>query len=252
MGGQALKVRSARDRFMAGAAVWTQIEQRIADQIAQGRLQPGERLPAEHALAESFGVNRHTVRQALGSLAARGLLRVQHGRGTFVADFAVDYVLGRRTRFAENLAAAGLKGSHTLVESGEMRAPAAVARALQLPGGTRVLRLVTLGETHGRPVSLAEHYFCAARVPGLVAAFERSGSISRALAACGIPDYTRTLSRITARLPDKAVAARLGQPPGRPVLHVEGLNVDPQGTPLEFGSTHFAGDLVQLLVEPGA
>src|SRR5262252_7530382 len=87
--------------------VWSRIEASIARDIAKGRFRPGERLASEHELALRFNVNRHTVRQALGSLGAKGLLRTEHGRGTFVADYAVDYLLARRTRFSENLAASG-------------------------------------------------------------------------------------------------------------------------------------------------
>ncbi|MBA2414009.1 MAG: GntR family transcriptional regulator, partial [Burkholderiaceae bacterium] len=53
-----------------GATVWSQIEQQLAERIASGTLRNGSQLPAEHALAEEFGVNRHTVRQAIASLSA--------------------------------------------------------------------------------------------------------------------------------------------------------------------------------------
>ncbi len=55
--------------------------------ILRGDLAPGERLPAERALATSFGVNRATVRSALAQLAAGGLLRVRQGSGYIVQDF---------------------------------------------------------------------------------------------------------------------------------------------------------------------
>jgi len=245
---------AAHDSFVAQdtpARLWSQIEQTLSIDIAEGRLRPGERLPPEHALAERFHVNRHTVRQALGSLASKGLVHVKHGRGSFVADFAVDYVLGKRTRFTENLAATGLTGARKVLESGELRAPAQISRALRLRPGAMLLRLLLLAQTRGRALSLAEHFFPAARVPGLLTAFERSHSISRALAACGVPDYTRARSQVSARMPDEQVAELLAQPAGRPVLYVESINLDSAGKPIEFSRVHFAGDLVQLVVEPG-
>ena len=48
-----------------GVAVWRQIEQQIADDIARGVFAEGSRLPTEPALAERFGVNRHTLRRAM-------------------------------------------------------------------------------------------------------------------------------------------------------------------------------------------
>lgn len=46
----------------SGVAVWRQIENELADAIAQGSLAAGERLPNEMQLAEQFAVNRHTIR----------------------------------------------------------------------------------------------------------------------------------------------------------------------------------------------
>ncbi|HXH04961.1 MAG TPA: FadR/GntR family transcriptional regulator, partial [Vicinamibacterales bacterium] len=53
--------------------------------IAEGRLRPGDRLPAERALAVALGVSRATVRAGLRSLAAMGAVRIRHGAGTFIA-----------------------------------------------------------------------------------------------------------------------------------------------------------------------
>ncbi len=58
--------------------------------ILEGRLVPGERLPPERALAERFGVNRVTVRGALGRLGATRLLSVRQGSGWVVADYRRD------------------------------------------------------------------------------------------------------------------------------------------------------------------
>ncbi|MEM9074163.1 MAG: GntR family transcriptional regulator [Myxococcota bacterium] len=59
----------------------------IRSGILRGELEAGSRLPAERKLAETFGVNRVTVRSALTQLAALGLLRVRHGSGYHVQDF---------------------------------------------------------------------------------------------------------------------------------------------------------------------
>ncbi len=63
-----------------------EIVERVEGMILEGTLQPGERLPAERALAEEFGVSRPSLREAIQKMAARGLLVSRHGGGTFVAD----------------------------------------------------------------------------------------------------------------------------------------------------------------------
>lgn len=54
--------------------------------IVSGELSPGERLPPERELAERFGISRLTLRAALATLAATGLISVRHGSGYTVRD----------------------------------------------------------------------------------------------------------------------------------------------------------------------
>lgn len=60
----------------------------VAAQLAQliraGKYDAGQRLPAERVLSEQFGVGRSSMREALRSLEADGLVRVEHGVGGFV------------------------------------------------------------------------------------------------------------------------------------------------------------------------
>ena len=65
----------------------------ISREIAQGRLRPGDRLPAEQALATTFGVSRNVVREAIAKLRSEGRVWSQQGRGAFVADTANPTVL---------------------------------------------------------------------------------------------------------------------------------------------------------------
>jgi GntR family phosphonate transport system transcriptional regulator len=232
-----------------GLTRWRQIADTLAQQVlAEGFA--GGRLPTEPELAARFGVNRHTVRRALAALAERGLVQAVQGNGTFVADRQIDYLLGRRTRFRANLEREGHEASYRMISV--MRGPAdeATARELSLDAGTRILQLETIGEADGTPISYSIHRFPAARFAGLVAAFAESNSITAALAACGVPDYTRRITRLLARLPTEHEARCLDQPATRPVLQAEALNADTAGTPIQRSRTVFAGDRVQLIVAP--
>src|SRR5687767_8137985 len=54
--------------------------------ILRGECRPGQRLPPERELVREIGVSRTTIRAGLQSLAAKGVLIIRHGSGTFVAD----------------------------------------------------------------------------------------------------------------------------------------------------------------------
>ena len=84
----------------SGVAVWRQIAQQLENGLRAGGIAAGTKLPTEIELAARFTVNRHTVRRAIADLAARGLVRVEQGRGTFLQDLVVDYPLRRRTSFS--------------------------------------------------------------------------------------------------------------------------------------------------------
>lgn len=230
-----------------GYAMWRQIAQALAEEIESGRLSEGARLPTEPQLAARFAVNRHTVRRAVGELAERGLVRVEQGRGTFVQEHVLDYLVGRRTRFSEIVSGQNRQSGGTLLDAAVEPASAAVARELEIARGAQVVRLETLRELDGRPLARATHYFPAARFPDLIALHRREGSISKALAASGVADYERKVTRVTARLPETADARSLRQPGNRPILVTESVNVDRAGRPVEFGIARFASDRMQIV-----
>ena len=68
--------------------VWKSIARDLTEDLAQARYAPGDKLPTEAQLAARFGVNRHTVRRALGEMAELGLVHARRGAGVFVAPSA--------------------------------------------------------------------------------------------------------------------------------------------------------------------
>ncbi len=231
-----------------GRAIWRQIEEILAAAIAGGALPPDSQLPSELELADRFNVNRHTVRQALGALAQRGMLLVEHGRGSFVVRDAIEYALGPRTRFSENLLLQGRQPGTELITATEEAASAEVARQLKIRLGAKVVRLDTLRQANGRPVSLGHHYFPARQVPGLAQIFARYLSVTRALKEFGIVDYHRVTTRIGARLPQGDEAHRLRLSRTQPLLVTESVNAAKGGRPIEYVIGLFAADRIQLIV----
>ncbi len=234
---------------MSGVALWRQIEQEIEADIRAKQFGPGDRLPTEAELSQRFAVNRHTVRRAMLGLQERGLVRVEQGRGSFVQENIVDYRLSRRTRFSENILTLRRDPSGELVRVARLPADKAMAQMLQLRAGEPVLLLETLKSADGRPINLGSHHFPFRRFNGLAEAFKAEGSITAALRKFGVADYTRKVTRVTARMPEEEEARLLAQPRNRPVLITESVNVDETGTPIEYGIARFAADRVQFVFE---
>ena len=114
-----------------------------------------------------------TLRRAISTLVEQGLLRVEQGRGTFVAEDVAEFVVGERTRFTELLAAQKRTPGTQLIRAMEIPAGELVAENLKLRAGTKVYLIERLGEADSRPISIGTHYFPSRRVPGLIAAFEK-------------------------------------------------------------------------------
>src|SRR5437763_16629679 len=131
--------------------LYHQLERVLAERIAEGRYREG--FPGDLELAAEFSVSRGTVRQALDRLARSGLIVRRQGRGSFVAA-PLEYPLGRFYRFAHEMHVRGIPESSRVLPRGTVRAPAAVAAALGLARGDRLLRIVRLRLAGDRPLLL--------------------------------------------------------------------------------------------------
>jgi len=235
--------------WRAGEAKWRQIERVMLDEIATGNFKPGQQIPTESELADRFGVNRHTVRRAVAALAEAEALRVEQGRGTFVQESVLDYALGRRTRFSQIVTGRQKLPRKRLIDWETLRARSAVAKQLHLRKQERVVRLFSVSEADAMPVACSESFLPAARFEGIADIFAKTGSLTEALTYFGVEDYQRRETRITAQLPSRRIAALLRQPKARPILVASKIDVDMAGIPIECGTTSFASDRVQLVVE---
>ena len=72
----------------------TAIVNAIEDSIRSRELTPDMKLSSEHELCDQFGVSRTVLREALRMLSARGLLRIEKGRGIFVSHISSETVTG--------------------------------------------------------------------------------------------------------------------------------------------------------------
>lgn len=235
---------------MTRTSIWKSIADTLSGEIASGHYHPGDRLPTEAQLSTRFGVNRHTVRHALASLAQSGILHARRGAGVFVAQSPQSYPIGRRVRFHQNVAASGRTPSRQLLRLETRPCDAVEAEALALQPGMAVHVMEGLSLSDGQPLAVFRSIFPAQPLPGLLAVLENTGSVTAALAACGIADYTRASTRLTATAARPTLALQLQLAEGAPILRSVAINIDPAGRPVEFGTTWFAGDRVELTVTP--
>lgn len=235
----------------SGKILWREVEEVLSEDIINGVYAVGSRLPKESELALRFGVNRHTIRQALAALRDRGAISIEQGRGMFVKAPKLAYPISERTRYTENVSRLdqNLRFTGRLLRSWEEPASQTVARDLQIAEGSPCIAFDDLREIDDEPVSITTHRFPAARFEGIAEAFDALRSVTRALKRYGVDDYKRKQTRAHARDATLEEAAALRIPSGMAVLVVEAINVDKDGVPIEFGTTRSPGGRFELIYE---
>ena len=228
--------------------VWLQIREVLEAELTE-RHAPGDRLPSEVSLAARFDVNRHTVRRAIADLQDAGLVHVRRGAGVFVTGTPVAYRLGKRTRLAQNLAEVGRTGGRKVLRLETVTATPAEAEALRLAPGSRVHVVESVGMSEGLPFAWSHGVFPADRLAAFPDGLRATGSITAALAACGVADYRRLSTHLAAERATGEAARHLLLPEGAPVLRALALNADLEGHPVEWGRTCFCTDRVELVVD---
>lgn len=226
---------------------WKIIRDRISADISDGQLVPGVQLPSEAQLCQSFQAGRHSVRRAVAALAVDGKLRVEQGRGTFVqAAPLINYHIGRRTRFRQNLLEQGVSPAGEQLSDAVIPASPAVAEALGLIVGASVHRLLRRGLADGVPISIGLSYHCAQRFADLALRRATGESVSDIYRSHGIPDYFRKRTTLFARHPSSEEARLLMQHPDQPVMVLQKSDVDRTGQPIGYSEAIWAADRVQF------
>jgi len=234
--------------------VYLQIAESLRKRIDEQTYALGDRLPTEAKLAAEFGVNRHTLRQAVAVLRQEGVLKVEQGRGTFVAARPIRYPIGNRVRYNEALKAQGITANSEIIKHGAVPADAASAAALAVEPGTLVAFLQRLSTANEVPICLSSGYFPLHRFPDLLSdssleTLKKTGSISRWLREQYGCDHIRRETVASARLVRAPHAQLLSLPLNQPILRVESINVDQSGQVIEYGVTWFRGDRMELVFQ---
>lgn len=231
---------------------WREIRALIEQDIMDGLLEPGAKLPTEPELAALYGAGRHSVRRAVTALAKTGHLSVEQGRGTFVqARPMIDYAIGRRTRLRRNLDPKGIDVSGETLGFERIPAPRRVAELLQIAAGAEVIATQRRSLADGLPVSIGTIYHEAARFPDFAERRRAMDSTTAVYRSYGIDDYLRGDTQIHARAAQGDEPQRLHQHPDMPVLVVRAVDTLLDGSPIATSKVIWSAARVKFTISPG-
>ena len=234
---------------MSPGPLYSQTAEALRSRIAQNVWKQGDRLPSESQLCEEFGVSSITMRRAVGTLVAEGLVVRLQGKGTFVAgDHAIPQGPPELTSFMQDIEARGWRASARIVSSRTERAQDRIASKLGLQEGALVATITRVRLADGLPVAIQTAYLPALLFPGLENYDLSKESLYSLLERVhGVKPVRATdvyqAGKIT---PDEATALEV--PPESPAFRVERVASDSTGRRIELVESVIRGDRWSLVL----
>jgi GntR family transcriptional regulator len=215
----------------------------LQDEIAERRYAPGEALPAEEDLARLFGVSRVTIRAALETLNALGLIERRQGVGTFVRELSrpEPLTVPMMDLATRNREIVRTTRAH-VIEYGFQPAPRHVQSHFQAKPADLFQRAVRIRYMKSQPIMQVTTYIPEAIGRQFGPKDMEGGSLYAILQGFGIT-FALGEQLVTAAAADPVVAERLNVPIGAPLLKVVRLHFDTMERPIQ----HF-----EVLAPPAA
>jgi GntR family transcriptional regulator len=215
--------------------LYQQIKALITQSLQSGEWKPGELIPSENELATRFKVSQGTVRKAIDELSAENLVVRRQGKGTFVA---THHEARSQFRFLRLLPDEGVPHypENRIIEVKRLRAPADVARLLDIKSGDSVVFLRRVQAFSGVPTILDELWLPGVIFKGLTA--ERLNEYKGPMYGLFETEFgthmIRASEQIRAVCAEPLAAQLLNVSVGTPLLNVERVSFTYGDKPVEL------------------
>jgi GntR family transcriptional regulator len=216
--------------------------------MAAHELGPDVAIPSERELMATYDVSRATVRKAIESLIADGLLHRIHGKGTFVTRPRLESRL-HLASFSQDMRRRGHVPSTRALAIELDRPPADVAAALDLGRAGHAWRLDRVRLADGQPIALEQGWYPQALLPDLDRE-QLGGSLYELFAERYGLVIDAAEQTLWGEVADAVMARRLDAPPHTPLLAFRRVSCA-AGRPLEYVVSRYRGDRYQLHMSLG-
>ena len=223
-----------------------QIANLLREGIWKGELEPDTKLPNEHALAKIYGVSRIPIRQALAQLEQDGLIRREHGRGTFIAKDVQQPPVVKLTGIVGWEVELGTK--HRFLAEETVGAIGPLMEFFELaPGGT-LTRFRRLRVVEDAPFCIVNYMpnELTKRVDRADLQTNTMLDILEKKLRIPLGNMQQSIQAIPA---DAEIASLLGIEVMKPVLLIENYTRDRQGRPMLYSQSFYRGNQSKYLVE---
>lgn len=234
--------------------LWFQIAERLREAIASGTFAPGDVLPSESQLNQTFGISRATSRTALDSLEKEGLIVRKSGKGSIVLARRVEQPAIEMYGFSEDMRKRGLRPSYDTLFAGRARVNVEVSEALGIRVNALAYHSRRILKADNQPVGLALSWIpidvFAGRAPPTAEQLNASSLYSWLNEKCGVK-LAGARETIEAALAGNDMASELEVTDGSALLVVRRVSENTAGSPVEYAILHFRSDRYRLRLDTG-
>jgi GntR family transcriptional regulator len=226
--------------------LWVQAATLIQDQVDQGALKAGARLPPERELCQQLGISRVTLRKALNQLVEAGVLQASHGRGWYVGKAAAKREWPNTLEsFSETAARMGLEPQSEVLRAEVAPASFDEAGELSIAPGTDLFHLERVRLLSEVPIALDMTQLAVSVLPDIGNADFTRDSLFRTLSDAGI-EPVRADSTMEAREAGAGEAQHLRMVEGKPLLVMRQVAFDASDRPLFASTIKYVGERYRL------
>ncbi|MGB2965004.1 MAG: GntR family transcriptional regulator [Anaerolineales bacterium] len=217
----------------------------------------GYRLPSEPELALKFDVSRNTIRQALTSLEAEGIINRKHGAGTFISQHVIN--IGNRLDevwdFEEMIKNSGFSPSIQHVELSLIAPSELVTNKLSLSKGDEVLRTANIFLADEMPVIYCVDYIPARIIRSAYEENELYGPVYEFLKKRCHQLVEQNITEILSVISDNELSEFLSCAPGSPIHYFRELALNENDEPIMYSDEyycpeHFSFYIVRKMIYP--
>ena len=230
--------------------LYHQLEQDFCARIASTEFKPGDVLPTEEQIGQSYGVSRITVRKALDALHQNGLIVRRRGVGSFVAKPRSGVHAVHLSGSLDDFLQTANRMSPEVISLAPAPAPENVARIFGIASGDQVLRLELLSSTKDGPLAHSDFFFPAWLIEVLsIADISATEPIVRTIERLAGIKVLRAEQVIEPAIAGEETGRLLDVPPTTPLLRSQRTYYASNGEAVEIATLRYHPERYSYQVE---
>ena len=223
----------------------------ILQNILEKKYLHSNKLPSESSLSKDYDVNRHTIRHALKLLQQDGYIYTKKGMGSFVTKIDIPYSITDKSNYSSKIYNLGYEPKTKLLDARITEADRNVSKNLEVPMGFRVIELKLLRYANDVPLQVSYSYFDAFIYQEIMDNLDfEPFSLYTLLSKCYPKLEIRKISTLfESHQSTKEQSELLQIPQKSSLLSVETVSRDQNGNFVEYGISHFRGDVCKIKID---